>query len=203
MKIEYVKQQKELYAPPKKPVTIDVPMIPFLMLDGAGDPNSEQYQQAVQTLYAVMYTIKMGCKQEKGYMDFAVPPLEGLWWCKGDSFDLYKRDNWLWTSMIRLPDFVTDTFFDTAIALATRKKPTISFTNVRKESFTEGLCVQMMHIGPYATEPTTVADMHAYMAQNGLQDEVGLVRKHHEIYLSDPRKAQPEKMKTILRHPVR
>ncbi len=201
-KIDYKKDFKDLYLPKSTPMEIDVPKMNFIMVDGAGDPNGGEYQLAVPLLYSLAFTIKMKGKDAPGYTDFAVFPLEGLWWCTKPPFDFDRREDWRWTSMLRQPDFVTPELFRWAVEQASAKKPEIDYAKARFESFTEGLCVQMMHIGPYATEPETVEKMHAFMALNGLKDETGLTRKHHEIYLGDPRRAAPEKWKTVLRHPV-
>ncbi len=203
--LDFKKQYKDLYLPKAAPVRVDVPAFPFLMIDGAGDPNGEAYQRAVAALYALAYTIKMSKKGDvsfPGYVDFVVPPLEGLWWITGNVFDFDQRDNWLWTSMLRVPDFVDQHALALAQQLCAKKKPDVDVSAVRLERFTEGACVQMLHIGPYATEPATVEAMRAFMAAQGLRDMTGDVRKHHEIYLSDPRTTAPEKMKTVLRHPV-
>lgn len=206
-KLDFKKEFKELYLPKAEPALIDVPAMNFIMIDGQGDPNAEngEYQQAVETLYTLAYAIKMSAKkgqQPEGYFEYVVPPLEGLWWVEGDTFDFNQRDNWRWTSLIRQPEFVTPTVFDWAVTEAHRKKPGLDFSQARLESFQEGLCVQMLHIGPYAEEPATVAKMQEYMEQQGLVDLVPLGGKHHEIYLTDPRKSTPEKMKTVVRHPV-
>lgn len=203
-KLDYKKQYKDLYMPGKKPMAVDVPDMTFMMVDGAGDPNGEVYQKAVSALYALTFTIKMskmGGGAPAGYFEYVVPPLEGLWWSEGP-FDFDQRGAWRWTSMIRQPEFVTQEVFDWAVAQCKQKKPDIDVSAARLESFTEGLCVQVMHIGPYADEPASVELMHAYMEQNGLRDDTGLERKHHEIYLGDPRKTAPEKLRTVLRHPV-
>lgn len=204
-KLDYKKEYKDLYLPKSKPVIIDVPSIHFIMIDGWGDPNQKDYQCAVEALYALSYTIKMskmGGSQPPGYFDYVVPPLEGLWWISEGRFDLQKRDNWLWTSMIRQPEFVTPEVFLWALEECRRKKSAVDTSKARFAVFQEGLCVQMMHLGPFASESETVAAMRAFMAGNNLTDETGSERKHHEIYLSDPRKTAPEKLKTVLRHPV-
>lgn len=204
--LDFKKEYKDLYLPKTKPVVIDVPQINFIMIDGKGNPNNNpEYQNAIQVLYALSYTIKMSVKkgnEPKDYFPYVVPPLEGLWWISEGEFSLAKRDNWLWTAMIRQPDFVTKEVFDWALAESILKKPELKFDNVRLEKFKEGLCVQSMHLGPYADEPTTVDIMHDFLSNNGYIDEVGSIRKHHEIYLSDPRKTPPEKLKTVLRHPI-
>ncbi|MDL2236332.1 GyrI-like domain-containing protein [Christensenellaceae bacterium OttesenSCG-928-K19] len=203
-KLDYKKEYKDLYLPPKKPVTITVPPISFIMLDGKGDPNSREYQNAVSALYSLSFTIKMskmGSEKIDGYFEYVVPPLEGLWSSDGP-FDFNKRDKWTWTSMIRQPEFVTEDVFQWAVESVHRKKPEVDVSKVEFVRFDEGMCVQMMHIGPYATEPATVEIMQQYMEENGLIDVTGDIRRHHEIYLSDPRKTKPENLKTVLRHPV-
>jgi hypothetical protein len=204
-KLDYKKEYRDLYMPPKKPVLIDVPSMRFIMMDGRGDPRQEEYQHSVEALYALSYTIKMSKmkgSQPPGYFDYVVPPLEGLWWISKGAFDLQERDNWLWTSMIRQPEFVTPDVFSWALEECRRKKAGIDLAQARLATFQEGLCVQMMHVGPFASEPETLAVMQAFMAEHNLADETGSERKHHEIYLSDPRKTPPEKLKTVLRHPV-
>ena len=204
-KLDYKKEYKDLYLPKSKPVLIDVPIMKFIMVDGAGDPNEQPYQKAVEVLYALTFTIKMskmGGNQPAGYFDYVVPPLEGLWWVSGEVFSFEARENWLWTSMIRQPEFVTPEVFEWAVQQCCQKKPGLDVSKARFESFTEGLCVQIMHIGPYADEPRSVDLMKAFIADQGLIDQTGSIRKHHEIYLSDPRKTAPEKLRTVLRHPV-
>jgi len=204
-KVDFKKDYKDLYLPKTKPMLIDVPEIQFIAVDGAGDPNSEAYQQAIGILYGLTFTIKMSKmsgNQPPGYYEYVVPPLEGLWWVSGGAFSFDQRENWLWTSMIRQPEFVTPAVFDWAVEECGRKKPELDLSRGRLTTFTEGLCVQIMHIGPYAEEPRSVELMKAFMAENMLIDETGSDRKHHEIYLSDPRKTAPEKLKTVLRHPV-
>ncbi len=204
-KLDYKKEYKDFYMPKTQPMCIDVPALPFIMVDGKGDPNGTEYPEAVSILYALAFTIKMskmGSHPPDGYFEYVVPPLEGLWWCEGAPFNFEKRDNWRWTSMIRQPEFVTPEVFRWAVLECRRKKPEIDVSKARFETYTEGLCVQMMHIGPYQTEPDTVAQMQNFMREHNLTDMTGLQRKHHEIYLSDPRKTAPEKLKTVLRHPV-
>lgn len=206
MPLDYRKEYKDLYHPKAAPMYIDVPNITFLMIDGAGDPNGTAYAAAMAALYALTFTIKMskmGVYQPEGYFEYVVPPLEGLWWCEGASFDYEQRDAWRWTSMIRQPEFVTPEVFEWAKAQCQIKKPEVDVSSARLVSFAEGPCVQLMHIGPFATEPQSLEKMQEFMAQNGLADDTGLLRKHHEIYLADPRKTRPDKMKTVLRHPVR
>lgn len=204
-KVDYKKDYKDLYLPKTKPVLIDVPPMNFIMIDGSGDPNHTEYQQAVGILYALTYTIKMSKmsgNQPRGYFEYVVPPLEGLWWISSGAFSFDHRDNWLWTSMIRQPDFVTPAVFTWALEECCRKKPELDLSRARFETFSEGLCVQIMHIGPYKEEPRSIALLKDFFEENGLVDQTGSKRKHHEIYLSDPRKTVPEKLKTVLRLPV-
>lgn len=202
--LDYKKKDKYLYAPPKRPALVEVPPMPFIMVDGHGDPNKEDYRAAVEIQYALAYTIKMSKKgpwQPSGYFDYVVPPLEGLWGSEGP-FDLQARDTWVWTSLIRQPEFVTGEVLAWAAAQVRRKKPGVDVGRAYFQIWEEGLCVQMLHIGPYATEPATTKIMHGFMEENYLKSMTGNVRRHHEIYLSDPRKAAPEKLRTILRLPV-
>ena len=193
--------------PPKKnPSMVEVPAMNFIMIDGKGDPNGSEYQNAVSALYALTFTIKMskmGKNKPEGYFEYVVPPLEGLWWCEGGKFDFNERDNWRWTSMIRQPEFVDLDIFKWAVNECKIKKPELDVSNAKFKSYAEGLCVQMMHIGPYADEPSSMKILQAYMVENNLIDMVGLGGKHHEIYLSDPRRTDPVKLKTVLRHPVK
>lgn len=204
---DYKKEYKELYQPKTIPQLVDVPEMDFIMVDGRGDPNdSPLFQEAVEILYGISYTIKMSSKkgmEPEGYFDYVVPPLEGLWWIDGTEFSFTDRENWLWTLMIRLPEFVTSDVFAWAKAETKKKKPELGVDKARFETFKEGLCVQIMHIGPYSTEPESMAKVKEFLEANGLVETFTEGGKHHEIYLSDPRKANPEKMKTVLRHPVR
>ncbi|HHV93484.1 MAG TPA: transcriptional regulator [Firmicutes bacterium] len=202
---DFKKAHKELYMPKDRPVLVEVPEMKFIMVDGNGDPNDNPaFQEAIEMLYAAAYAVKMSKKEGKQperYFDFVVPPLEGLWWSDGP-FSLTMRDNWKWTLMIRQPDFVDLDFFQWAVEKVKAKKPHLPMEKVRLESFTEGLCVQILHVGPYSAEPETMAKMAEFMEREGLVDLVPTGGKHHEIYLSDPRKSAPETMKTVLRHPV-
>lgn len=202
-KLDYKKEYPDLYLPKADPVLIDVPNMVFIMVDGKGDPGGAEYAGAVQALYALAYTIKMSKIKAApaGYVEYVVPPLESLWW-GAHGFDIDDRDSWLWTAMIRQPGFVTSEVFAWAVEECRRKKPEVDVSGIRLEPFTEGLCVQVMHTGPYKDEPASVEKMKRFMAAGGLKDMVGDVRKHHEIYLSDPRKTAPEKLKTVLRLPV-
>lgn len=204
--LDFKKEFKDLYMPPAKPVLITVPPMNFIMADGTGDPNGNPaFQEAVELLYGLSFTIKMSKmknKQPEGYFEYVVPPLEGLWWIDGGGFSFDQRDNWRWTLMIRQPEFVTSDFFAWAAQELAAKKPELPVSKARFEAFDEGLCVQAMHLGPYATEPETMGRIEEFLGANGLKDRLGHGGKHHEIYLSDPRKADPGKMKTVLRHPV-
>jgi len=218
-KLDFKKEYKDLYMPAAKPSVVNVPAMKFIMVDGKGDPNAEggEYQQSVELLYALSYTIKMGYKNSvkpEGYADYVVPPLEGLWWLEGGTsggFDvsaLLQKDRFCWISMIRQPDFVTQEVFEKACREVERKKPGLDPSKARFEVFEEGPCVQMMHLGPYSKEPETIAQMEAFIQANGYRNAIGeqrpdgTIRRHHEIYLSDPRKTDPSKMKTVLRHPI-
>ncbi len=203
-KLDYKKEYKDLYLPPKKPVIVDVPLMNFVMVDGEGAPEGEEYGAALSALYSISFTIKMSKMSGKapdGYFEYVTPPLEGLWGGQKD-FDINKRDEWEWTSMIRLPEFVTEEVFNWAVDTVKVKKPEVDVSKAVFAGFKEGLCVQIMHIGPFATEPESIELMHEFMKENNLIDMTGAVRRHHEIYLSDPRKTAPEKMKTVLRLPV-
>ncbi|HBC94998.1 MAG TPA: transcriptional regulator [Pelotomaculum sp.] len=202
---DYKKEYKDLYMPKQLPVLIDVPAMSLIMVDGQGDPNNNpDFQQAVELLYGLSFTIKMSKmkgRQPDGYFEYVVPPLEGLWWIGSGEFSFEQRGNWLWTLMIRQPEFVTADFFEWA-RVELKKKKALPVERARFAAFTEGLCVQIMHVGPYATEPETMEKIDTFIKANALESKVGRGGKHHEIYLSDPRKAKPESMKTVLRCPV-
>ena len=208
MAFDYKKAYKEFYLPPSAPQIIAVPPMNFLAVRGQGDPNEEggAYQHALGLLYAVAYTIKMsklGKHKLEGYFDYVVPPLEGLWWQESvRGVDYARKAEFRWISLIRLPEFVTREAFDWAVREAAEKKQR-DFTMVEFFSWEEGLCVQCMHLGPYDDEPATVAAMEAYAAQRGYELDYSQGRFHHEIYLSDVRRTKPEKLKTVIRQPVR
>ena len=208
MAFDYKKAYKEFYLPPKKPGIVTVPAMNFLAVRGQGDPNEEggAYQHALELLYAVAYTIKMsklGRHKPEGYFDYVVPPLEGLWWQKGiHGVDYTRKAEFRWISLIRLPEFVTEEVFDRAVREATEKKRQ-DFSLVEYFPWEEGLCVQCMHIGPYDDEPATVTAMGAYAAEQGYELDFSQFRFHHELYLSDVRRCKPEKLKTVIRQPVR
>ncbi|MGI5840026.1 MAG: GyrI-like domain-containing protein [bacterium] len=206
---DFKKAYPDLYRPKDKPAIVDVPVMRFMMVDGKGDPNtSTGYKAAVEALYGLSYAIKM-CKKDgtppEGYFDYVVPPLEGLWQLRGNSFDgnvIGRKDEFNWVMMIRQPEFVTPEVFSTAKLRLAKKKPEIDTAAVRLADFTEGLCAQIMHIGSYDDEPPTVAALEEFIAANGYRTEMSGWRQHHEIYLGDPRKAAPEKLKTVIRHPI-
>ena len=208
MAFDFKKEYKEFYLPDKKPGVVLVPKMNYLAVRGQGDPNQEdgEYKQAIGLLYGIAFTIKMSQKgdhQIDGYFDYVVPPLEGFWWQPGvTGINYAHKEDFRWISVIRLPDFVTRADFDWAVDEATKKKKT-DFSKVEYMTYDEGLCVQCMHFGSYDDEPKTVALMHEYMEQLGYVPDITDRRLHHEIYLSDARKVIPEKLKTVIRHPVR
>ena len=208
MLFDYKKEYKEFYLPPKKPGIVRLPAMHFLAVRGQGDPNEEAgaYKQAVGMLYAVAFTIKMskmGKDQPEGYFDYVVPPLEGLWWQNGvQGVDYTRKGDFQWISLIRLPEFVTKEVFAWALRKAEEKKQQ-DFSPVEFFQWEEGLCVQCMHIGPYDDEPATVAAMREYAQSQGYAADFGESRFHHEIYLSDVRRCSPQRLKTVIRHPIK
>ena len=208
MAFDFKKEYKEFYLPKSKPEIVDVPPMNFIAVRGKGNPNEEdgEYKQAVGLLYAIAYTIKMSYKGDRkidGYFEYVVPPLEGFWWQDGiDGIDYSDKSTFNWISVIRLPDFVSIRDFEWAKTEVERKKK-LDCKKVEYLTVHEGLCVQIMHIGPFDNEPETVAVMDSYIKENGYENDFSDERLHHEIYLSDPRKANPEKLKTVIRHPVR
>ncbi len=207
-KFDYKKKYKEFYLPKNKPELIDVPAMNYIAVRGQGDPNEEggEYKAAIGLLYAIAFTIKMsekGNHKIEGFFDYVVPPLEGFWWQDGvDGVDYAHKEDYQWISLIRLPDFVTRIDFDWAVEEATRKKQA-DFSRVEFYSYTEGMCVQCMHIGSYDEEPATVQAMEDYAHAMGYEIDISETRFHHEIYLSDARRCSPEKLKMVIRHPVR
>lgn len=205
---DYKKEYKEFYLPPKKPHVIEIPKMRFIAVDGKGDPNvpDGEYKTAIGLLYAIAFTIKMSYKGNHkidGYFPYVVPPLEGLWkQAGGHMIDYTKKESFVWTSMIRLPEFVTKEEFDWAIAEATEKKQT-DFSKVRYFTYHEGLCVQCMHIGSYDDEPATIWLMQDVLKEQGYVEDFSGERRHHEIYLSDPRRTAAERLRTVIRHPVK
>lgn len=209
MAFDFKKEYKEFYAPPKRPTIVEVPPVNYLAVRGHGDPNEEsgEYKDSIGLLYAIAFTIKMskkGSHQIEGYFDYVVPPLEGFWWQDGveNDFDYERKGDLNFISCIRLPDFVTKEEFDWAIVEATEKKKQ-DFSKVEYLPIDEGLCVQCMHVGPYDSEPATVILMDEFVASQGYVNDFGSDRLHHEIYLSDPRRCVPERLKTVLRHPIK
>ena len=208
MAFDYKKEYKEYYMPPKQPTIVTVPPMNFIAVRGQGDPNEEggEYKQAIGLLYGIAFTVKMskkGDREIEGYFDYVVPPLEGFWRQNGISgIDYAHKEKFEWISLIRLPDFVTKADFEWASEQASKKKKT-DFSKVEFLTYDEGLCVQCMHIGSYDDEPATVQKMHEFMQQKGYALDINDQRFHHEIYLSDARKTTPDKLKTVIRHPIR
>lgn len=208
MAFDFKKEYKEFYMPKSKPEIVTVPKANYIAVRGKGDPNDEggAYQQAVGILYAVAYTLKMSYKTDyriEGFFDYVVPPLEGFWWQEGvDGIDYSDKSTFNWISVIRLPDFVTQKDFDWATGEAEKKKH-LDCSKAEFLTIDEGLCVQLMHIGPFDDEPATVSTMNAYLLENGYENDFSDSRLHHEIYLSDARKVAPEKWKTVIRHPIK
>lgn len=205
--VDYKKSCKDIYLPKTEPSLITLPPIAYAAVKGTGDPNtSKAYKEALELLYGLLYTIKMSKRSDHsfaGYFDYVVPPLEGFWWQPSvEGVDYKNKQDFHWISVIRVPDFVTRQDFDWAVAEAEKKKKT-SFADVEFITVEEGLCVQMMHVGAYDDEPESVALMDAYLAENGYASDFSDTRLHHEIYLSDARKTAPEKLKTVIRHPVK
>ncbi|MFR5600973.1 MAG: GyrI-like domain-containing protein [Lachnospiraceae bacterium] len=206
MAFDYKKEYREYYLPKSKPEIVEIPEMNFVAVRGSGDPNEKDgaYQDAIRILYGIAFTIKMSKKgdhQIKGYFDYVVPPLEGFWW--GDrGMDYGKKDAFQWISMIRLPDFVTEEEFRWAVTEAEKKKKQ-DFSQAEFLTIREGLCVQCMHIGPFDEEPATIALMDQYILEHGYENDLSESRRHHEIYLSDARKVDPEKWKTVIRHPIK
>lgn len=208
MAFDYKKEYKEFYMPKNKPGIVEVPAMNYIAVRGRGNPNAEgsEYKQSIGWLYAIAFTIKMskkGSHQIDGYFDYVVPPLEGFWWQEGKTgIDYTRKEDFQFISVIRLPDFVTKADFDWAIEEATRKKKQ-DFSRVEFLTYDEGLCVQCMHIGFYDDEPATVERMHEFMTAQGYELDITDKRLHHEIYLSDARRVAPERLKTVIRHPIR
>ena len=208
MPFDYKKEYKEFYMPPKKPGIVEVPSMNYIAVRGNGNPNDEngEYKESIGLLYGIAFTIKMSYKGDHkidGYFEYVVPPLEGFWWQDGvDGIDYAHKENFSFISLVRLPDFVTKADFDWAVSEATKKKKT-DFSKVEFLTYNEGLCVQCMHIGSYDEEPATIALMDEYMKGNGFELDITDTRYHHEIYLSDARKVASEKLKTVIRHPIK
>ncbi len=209
-KLDYKKEFKELYAPKARPSLIDVPEMLFLTVCGKGNPNTcEDYKEALEILYGLSFAIKMSKMngtQPAGYFEYVVPPLEGLWFADDTDFDglnITDKDSFRWISMIRQPEFVSEAVLEHAKILLGKKKPHLDLNKAHLMWYTEGLCVQTMHIGSYDDEPESILAMKQFAIQNGCREDFSEKRHHHEIYLSDPRKTSPEKLKTIIRHPIK
>ncbi len=208
MPFDFKKEYKEFYMPKKKPQIVTIPKMNYIAVRGKGNPNEEgsTYQQAISILYAVAYTLKMSYKTDykiEGFFEYVVPPLEGFWWQDGVAgVDYANKNDFNWISVIRLPDFVTEKDFAWAVETAAKKKK-LDCSKAEFLTIEEGLCVQIMHHGSYDTEPETVALMDAYLEEHGYANDLNAKRLHHEIYLSDPRKAAPEKWKMVIRHPIK
>lgn len=208
MAFDYKKEYKEFYMPKNKPSIVNIPKMNYIAVRGKGNPNEEnsEYKNSIGLLYAIAFTIKMSYKgtyKLEGYFDYVVPPLEGFWWQKDNmgTIDYDKKEEMCFVSVIRLPDFVTKKDFDWAIKEATKKKK-LDFSNVEFLTYEEGVCVQCMHIGSYGDEPKTVEVMHRFIKENGYVLDINEKRMHHEIYLSDPRRCDVSKLKTVIRHPI-
>lgn len=226
MAFDFKKEYKAFYMPKNKPEIVNVPEANYIAVRGKGNPNvtDGEYQQAIGVLYAVAYTLKMSYKTDykiKGFFEYVVPPLEGFWW-QGEQYpvdavvrtdrtgrrediqgvDYGNKDSFNWISVIRLPDFVTSKDLEWAVETATKKKK-LDCSKAEFITIDEGLCVQMMHIGPFDNEPESVAIMDAFLEERGYENDINQKRLHHEIYMSDARKVAPEKWKTVIRHPIR
>lgn len=208
MVFDYKKEYKEFYLPPQKPVIVTVPEMNYIAVKGKGNPNEEggDYQKAVSIQYAIAYTIKMSDKgnhKMNGFFEYVVPPLEGFWWQDDiDGVDYSHKENFKWISVIRLPDFVTKEEFEWAVTEATKKKK-MDCSIAEFLTIEEGLCIQIMHIGSFDEEPASIKTMEEYLCKTGYESDISEIRRHHEIYLSDPRKTKLEKCKTVIRHPIK
>lgn len=208
MAFDFKKEYKEFYMPKKKPSIVEIPKMNYIAVKGKGDPNDEnsEYKNSIGLLYAIAFTIKMsykGSHKIDGYFEYVVPPLEGFWWQENThGIDYNRKEDMNFISVIRLPDFVTEDDFRWAVDEATAKKKQ-DFSKVEFFTYDEGVCVQCMHIGSYDNEPETVELMHKYMEENGYELDITDNRLHHEIYLSDPRRCDESKLKTVIRHPIK
>lgn len=208
-KLDYKKEYPDLYLPKQKPMLIEVPQITYVTVNGKGDPNtSSEYQEALELLYGISYTIKMSKMTDDkiaGYFEYVVPPLEGLWWLDEKTTDLMISDKnkFNWKSMIRLPEFVTIDIFEHAKEILKTKKPDLNLDKANYEEINEGKCVQIMHIGSYDHEAASINKIQDFIIQNNLKIDLNEKRRHHEIYLSDPRKTKVENLKTVIRYPVK
>ena len=208
MAFDFKKEFKEFYLPKNKPEIVNIPAMNYIAVYGKGNPNEEggAYQKAIGVLYAVAYILKMSYKTEykiDGFFEYVVPPLEGFWWQDNvEGVDYSDKNSFNWISVIRLPDFVTKKDFDWAVETAKKKKK-IDCSSAEFLTVNEGLCVQIMHTGPFDDEPATVALMNSFIKENGYEKDFSKTRLHHEIYMSDARKVVPEKWKTVIRHPIK
>ena len=208
MPFDFKKEYKEYYMPKNKPQIVEIPTMNYIAVRGKGDPNDEngEYKRAIEVLYAVAYTLKMSYKTDykiEGFFEYVVPPLEGFWWSEnGGTFDYADKSQLRWISVIKLPDFIAEKDVQWAVETASKKKK-LDCSAAEFLTINEGLCVQIMHNGPYDDEPATVELMDKFIVENGFRNDISSDRLHHEIYLSDPRKTLPEKWKTVIRHPIR
>ena len=208
MPFDFKREYREFYLPKNTPEIVTVPAANFIAVQGSGNPNEEDgaYQKALAVLYAVAYTLKMSYKTDyriEGFYDYVVPTLEGFWWQEGtDAINYADKSGFCWISVLRLPDFITPADFEWAVKTASRKKK-LDCSAAEFLTIEEGLCVQILHQGSYDDEPKTVAKMDRFLAEQGYQNDMDGPRRHHEIYLSDPRRTAPEKCKTVIRHPIR
>lgn len=209
-KLDYKKEYKDLYQPSIKPSVIDVPEMLFIAVNGQGDPNTcAEYKEAMEILYGLSFSIKMSKMsgtQPEGYFEYVVPPLEGLWHVDDIAFDgmnVTDKNRFKWISMIRQPEFVTESVFEGAREALAKKKPHLDLSKAGLMKMTEGLCVQIMHKGAYDDEPASIENLKRFAAENGYAEDFSNGRYHHEIYLSDPRKCDPRRLRTVIRHPVR
>lgn len=208
MSFDYKKEYKEFYMPGNKPGIVEIPSMNYIAVRGKGNPNEEEsdYKKSIGLLYGIAFTIKMSKKgnhQIEGYFDYVVPPLEGFWWQEDTAdIDYSRKEDFHFISVIRLPDFVTKEDFEWAIQEASRKKKE-DFSKVEFLTYNEGLCVQCMHIGSYDDEPETIQRMNDFLAEQGYETDITDKRLHHEIYLSDARRVAPDRLKTVIRHPIK
>lgn len=208
-KIDYKKAEKHLYLP-KSPAIVQVPEMVFFAVDGQGDPTtSPAYAQALELLYGLSFTVKMskmGGEEPEGYFDYVVPPLEGLWWTETPGFDgkpPADKNDFRWTSLIRQPPFVNEEVFAWAAERLAKKKPELDLSKARFLRWEEGLCAHLLHTGPYDAEPASIDRLTGFLREQGCVPDFTDIRRHHEIYLGDPRRTAPEKLKTVIRHPVK
>lgn len=207
---DFKKEYKAIYQPKQIPSILEIGEMTYMMVDGKGNPNtSEAYQEAIELLYGIAYGIKMSKKQEvqpKGYFDFVVPPLEGFWDIEPSAFDgeyILDKNKLTWTSMIRVPDFVTQEVFEEQKQKILKKKPHLSPEKIYRKVIAEGLCVQILHVGSYDDEARSIKKIDEFAEDQGYAMDITETRRHHEIYLSDYRKTEASKLKTIIRHPIK